>query len=219
MKIKAILGLILILTSASQAAVVITLTENPSTGPVFKTSALSPVADGRLVRLGTFDVQPPANSTFAQLAATFHEFSTTQIGHSGAPNTGRMNKLNIAGTIGTTGPGGVDDPDSFFVGKKIYIWVYDSNSLNTAVGQGVFGSATSTDTFKDQGTTFSMSITRFTLAFGTFADGVPANTASSTAGAPAANGPSLILAGPVPEPGTSVFLLLGVLGMAFRRRK
>ena len=219
MKIKAILGLMMLLTSASQAVVLITLTENPTTGPVVKTSTLSPVLDGRLVRIGTFDLQPLANSTFAQLAATFHEFSTTQMGHATNPNTGRINKTNIAGTVGTTGLLGSDDPDSFFVGKKIYIWIYNANSVDSAVDQGVFGSATASDTFKDQPSAFSMSMTRFTLAFGTFADGVPLNTASSTAGAPSANGPSLVLAGPVPEPGTSVFLLLGVLGMAFRRRK
>lgn len=206
-----------LLSAKLNAAVILTLTESPTSGPTFKTSTLSPVADGSLVRIGTFDALPPANSTFAQLALIFHEFSTTTIGHSGAPNTGRINRAGITGTIGTTGPLGTDDPDSFFVGKKVYIWVFNSTSADPLVDQGVFGSSTATDTFKDQATSFSVSMTHMALGFGTFLPGDATATTSSTASAP---GGSLVLGGsPVPEPSSLVFLFVGLVATVTKRRR
>lgn len=77
----------LTLTLSVNTAVSITLTE-PAGGPRFVMESVFGdfvVPDGSLVGIGTFEVVPNPAASFEQLALTFQEFGTTQIGHAGAP--------------------------------------------------------------------------------------------------------------------------------------
>ena len=210
MNLKTILGVTLLAVSPVTAAVTITLTENPTTGAQFQTSAGSPVLDGRLIRIGTFASDPLVGATFDTLSTAFSEFGTTTMGHASNVNSGRVNKASIAGS--TLVP--VDIPDSFFVGKKIYIWVYNAATADTLADQGIFSTSDATITFKDQGTAFSVSMTKMDQAFGTF---TPGTAATSTVVLNTAGG-ILKLGAAVPEP-SSVFLLFGLSTLAFVRRR
>jgi len=204
------LAFVAVSLAASQAAVTINLSGSPTTGPQFTVPGGALIPDGSTVRLGTFDAVPTAGATFAQLAASFQEFGKIATGSgtdnvSGA-NTGRIQRSNIAGGADAASP----QPDSFFASKPVYIWVYSGASAATAA-QGVFGSAT---TFKDQPTAVSVSMGSFVGAFGTFADGGAAASATVATGVASA----YRLAAPIPEPSASILALLGI-GLLSRRKR
>ena len=55
------------------------------------------------------------------------------------------------------------DPDSFFIGKRIYIWVYNSATETPFGNQGIFSTAV---TFHDDPAPVSTSTTGYVNAFG-----------------------------------------------------
>lgn len=203
------------IASSSMGAVTITLSGNPNNGAQLFTAAGaagSIVADGNLIRIGTFTSQPAADSTFATLASSFHEFARTTTGRdSGAANIGRPNRANIAGSADA---GTSPDPDSFFVGKSIYIWVYNAAASSDSVAQGIFLS-TSGLVFEDAASATSVSGTTFTVGIGTGGQGWTPTTTELAAGAAT----RLNLSAPVPEPSASLLAgLLVSLGLIRRRR-
>ena len=176
---------------SSQAAVTINLSGNPTTGAQFTVGG-SVIPDGSTVRLGTFATEPAAGATFAELALSFMEFGQIAAGsgtnNAAGANTGRIQRSNIAGGNDEASP----QPDSFFAGKPVYLWVY-RGAASESVPQGVFGSAT---IFKDQATAVSVSMGSFASAFGSWGTG--AGAASVTPGATAGTASGYQLAGPGP---------------------
>jgi len=205
------LAFVAVSLAASQAAVTINLSGSPTTGPQFTVPGGALIPDGSTVRLGTFDAVPTAGATFAQLAASFQEFGKIATGsgtdNASGANTGRIQRSNIAGGADAASP----QPDSFFASKPVYIWVYSGATSAATAAQGVFGSAT---TFKDQATAVSVSMGSFVSAFGTFADGGAAASATVAGGVASA----YRLAAPIPEPSASILALLGI-GLLSRRKR
>jgi hypothetical protein len=213
---KIVYSLITILGTASitSAAVTLNLAGSPSTGPQFVVGSGNTTfaMDGSLIRVGTFESVPSANATFTTLESAFREFGRTTIGHSNAAapvNQGRVNRAGIAGIEGGTSP----DADSFFIGKSVYIWVYNGASSDPMAAQGVFSTAQAT--FADAAAAVSLSVNLFLSAFGTHD---PALNPTSTE----VNGSNQVtffhLSVPVPEP--SAFAVTGLVALAaFMRRR
>ena len=202
----------LAIASSSMGAVTISLTGNPTSGPAFFTSvgAATPVLDGNLIRIGTFAVAPNAGSLFSDLASSFHEFARTTMGNAtpAAANTGHPVRNNITGSTDGNSP----DDDSFFLGKNVYIWVYNSVTADAAANQGIFSS---TLVYLDQATSVSTSTTGYVNAFGAFNTGTP----SSVAGTATVTSRFNLAAPGVPEPATLTFGgVLAALGLLRRRR-
>jgi PEP-CTERM motif len=212
-KILASIATLVATAALTQAAVTITLSGNPTTGPQFTVSS-GFVPDGSLVRIGTFATAPSANALFSTLESSFREFGRTTMGHttSSAPvNQGRINRSNIAGIDGGTSP----DGDSSFIGAAVYIWVYNSATANAAVQQGIF--STAQNTFLDQSTSVALSVNQFRTAIGKVNEsdipaGVTINSANNLV-------TSFSLSVPVPEPTTSLTLMVFALAGAARRRR
>lgn len=218
--VLAILGFV----ANSHAAVLVSITSNPTSGAQIFLSDGPPsiISDGSHVRIGTFvdgannHVEPSATSTFTTLATSFREFAFLSSGHTAATgqNEGRINFTNIAGA-----PTG--EPDSFFVGKKIYIWVYNQPSpgagaapaASDSLQQGVF--STSSLVFLDQATAVSFSLNNATRAYGRYdAPGTQASSNSTTD-----NAVTQLKLAAVPEPSTAALGLLAGLGLMIRRRR
>jgi hypothetical protein len=199
----------------ASAAVIISLSGNPTNGPQFVVGSgnSSFVLDGSLVRIGTFESAPAANSTFAALESAFREFGRTTIGHTTAAaptNVGRMNRSNLVGVDGGTSP----DADGFFVGKSVYIWVYNSASADSGAAQGIF--STAQNTFQDQSTALSLSINQFRTAIGTHN---PAENPTTTDINQTNNTVTFFhLSNPVPEPSSALIISL-VAALGFTRRQ
>ncbi len=198
-------------TTQSQAVVTITLTGNPNTGPAFFVSADagSPVVlDGSLIRIGTFETAPDAGDSFANYASSFREFGRTTMGNATNVNTGHVVRQNIPGGDAASGS---PDPDSFFIGKTIYIWVYSTPGAQDDVSQGVYAT---TAVFADQPTAVSTSMTTYSQAFGVLPGGTPASVVL--------NGTSVTrfnLSAPlIPEPATGALALLAAIALGRRRR-
>ena len=204
--------------TSSMAAVTLTLSGNPNNGPQFVVGSgtTTPVLDGSLVRIGTFDTVPDANGTFESFASSFREFGRTTIGHTTAAapvNLGRMNRANIPGIEGGTSP----DGDGSFVDKTIYIWVYNSATADPSVAQGIF--STSFNTFKDQATALSIGVNTFITPFGQHSPLRPQENATSVDKNANNQATFFHLSSPVPEPtSTVIFGLLAGLGIMRRRR-
>lgn len=199
-------------SKAAGAAVLISVTSGTSS-PTFRTTTSTLIADGSYVRIGTFESEPAADSTFAQLAGLFQEFGTTTSGHTAGAgaNKGLLSKTDIAGAAG-------GQPDSYFVGKSVYIWVYSEAGLDATTSataqQGVFKSTTGVFVDDPLGFATSVSTSSFRTAYGQV-DGVAATTTANAGNTATA---SFTLAGAIPEPSSSVlFLLVGVLGLVRRR--
>lgn len=219
---KTILALLSVfaLSSVANAAVTISVTSNPTSGAqVFLSGGSTVIPDGSHVRIGTFVdagnafLEPSTTATFAQLEASFREFGTISSGHTAATglNEGRINTTNIAGAA--TG-----EPDSFFVNKRIFLWIYNEPSPGAGVApssatvqQGVF--ATSSAVFLDQAVAVGVSLNNLTRAYGQYTGGTAATTNSAVDNGVTA----LTLGAPVPEP--SSIALLGLIGLAGLRRK
>lgn len=212
MKIKYLTGLFLLAAAqASFAALTLNIVGNPNSGSFFVTSNnTTRVADGSLVRIGTFETAPDPNSTFEQLAAQFTEFATTTIGHSAAAgaNKGMINRTNIVD--GPNQPG-----DSFFAGKQVYIWVYNSATADATADQGIFTSTDAAWRFAasadDPPVSLSTSLINTAIGVGLTAPGIN----------PAADGvaQNYRLAAVVPEVSSSALAMLGIALIGARRRK
>jgi hypothetical protein len=203
------------LASISNGAVSINLSGSPSTGPQFVVGTANNdfVLDGSLVRLGTFDTVPAAGATFAELGSTFHEFARTTIGHTNASAPVNEGRINRSGIVSDPASATSPQPDSFFVGKTIYIWVYDAASESLGVAQGIF--STAQNTYQDQAAALSISTNSFLAAFGNGGAGWT-QTSTQLNGAVAS---FYHLSAPIPEPASvTVFGLLGALGLMRRRR-
>lgn len=196
--------------ATSNAAVIVSLTGNPVSGPAFFVTAGSStvVPDGSLVRLGTFDAAPEANADFATFASSFREFARTTMGNASNVNTGHIVRNNLTGGTGPESP----DGDASFIGKTIYIWVYNSATDSASVEQGVFAT---TLAYADQATALATSLTTYVNAFGRSSAGAASveKNAAQTAVT------RFNLAPVVPEPSVTLSLgLLGALGLMRRRR-
>jgi hypothetical protein len=198
-------------------AVIISLSGNPSTGPQFVigTGTSSFVLDGSLIRVGTFTSPPTATGSFESFASTFHEFGRTTMGHTTASapvNQGRLNRTQ-ANSINGSDTADSPDPDSFFVDKTVYIWVYGTATADASAPQGIF--STTQSTFKDQAAALTLSVNQFITGYGQLPGGNPTSvdTANNLATFFHLSAPA------IPEP-TSVatFGLLGFLGLMRRRR-
>lgn len=212
--IKKLLLTLLLTASFSQAAVLITLSTNPTTGIAF-TSTAGVLPDGSLVRIGTFTTTPAAGATFESLASSFREFGTTTSGHSNASgaNKGMIGRTNIAGASG--GP-----DDASFIGAEVYIWAYASPTADPNAPQGIYraydaAAVPAVAKFADQTAALSISTTKLLDAYGTFA---PNGTAA------AVNRSGNVITGatlgvPIPEPSTITGgVALALLGLVRRRR-
>jgi hypothetical protein len=204
----------LALTAPTYAVISVSLTENPNSGPQFFIGATSSlVQNGSLVRIGTFDSPPTASSNFATYAASFKEFARTTFAHSNQPanNIGRINVLNITGGTGAESP----LPDTDFIGKSIYVWVY-TDADGDASGQEAQGLFQTNLTFAEQPTAVATSMTSYVTAYGSTAFGqssvdLNANVPPGVA--------AFHLAPGIPEPTTTATLgLLAALGLMRRRR-
>lgn len=222
---KTILSLLSVfaLSSAATAAVTVSVTSNPTSGAqIFLSGGGTVIPDGSHVRIGTFVdagnafLEPSTTATFAQLEASFREFGTISSGHTAATglNEGRINTTNIAGAA--TG-----EPDSFFVNKRIFLWVYNEPSPGAGVApssatvqQGVF--ATSAAVFLDQAVAVGVSLNNLTRAYGQYTGG---GTAAATNSAVDNGVTALTLAAPAAVPEPSAIALLGLIGLAGLRRK
>jgi hypothetical protein len=219
------LGCAIMLVSSSSAAITgVNLSGSPTTGSVFVTDATttSILADGSLVRIGTFESAPAANSTFESLASAFREFSRTTLGITRNPQVpdpaqdgrGRMNRPGLVGIDGGTSP----DADSFFSGKTVYIWVYNSANADPLAAQGIFMSNQAASAFPAESlpTSTSFSINQFRTAIGTH--NPAANPASVDLNAN--NTVTFFhLSAPIPEPSSVLTLsFVTVLGLLRRRR-
>lgn len=205
----------LVLVANSMGAVTISLTGSPISGPSFFEGSTGTmfVPDGALIRIGTFANPPDPDTTFVDLLGSFHEFSRTTMGNTNpaAANTGHVVRNNIAGGNGPDSP----DPDSYFIGKNVYIWVHgdvdgDSTGLEY---QGVFSTALQ---YADQPTALSTSTIGYINAFGR-------NTASGARASVVLNAAHTLATRfnlvEVPEPSSAATLgLLTALGLACRRR-
>jgi hypothetical protein len=206
----------LAVASSSMGAVTISLTGNPTSGPAFFNPS-TVVLDGSLIRIGTFNAAPATNSTFEALAAGFHEFARTTMGNASNVNTGHVVRQNIAGDTEPGNPNAANSPDadSFFIGKNVYIWVYDSATADPSKPQGVYSTSL---LFADQPTAVSTSMTGYTTAYGQFApplNGGPVTNVVLNGGLVT----RFNLAAPVPEPTVTVLGgLIAMLGLARRRR-
>lgn len=203
-----LLAAALFFSQASQAAVIISVTSGTSS-PVFRTSTGTLVPDGSFVRIGTFAVEPSASSTFADLNASFQDFGFTTTGHTAAAgaNKGLINRTGITGDSG-------GQPDSFFVSKPVYLWVFNDTVANSTADQGVYKATTGVFVDDPLGSATSVSVSSFRSAYGAFN---PGTAASVTANAGNTATASFALAGAVPEP--SVTALFGLLGLVGLRRK
>lgn len=207
---KALISLFSLMLSLSvNAAVSITLTEGVG-GPSFVMQSEKgefPVPDGSLVRIGTFETAPNPLAAFWQLDLAFQEFGTTQMGHPSVPGTGRISKVGILGA-----PDG--QPDSYFVGKKIYLWVYGSSPQAGGVYQGIYGSSINSFVF---GTgAYTASIANLDLAIGNAIGNGGAFWQTSIG--TGASGPVLRLVA-FPEPSATWLALTGTLICVGKRRK
>lgn len=202
----------IIAAASTNAAVLVTLTENLNSGPQFRTSTLSPVLDGKLVRIGTFAVAPTAAQTFSQLSALFLEFGTTTIGNVTATladdNLGRISRSSIAGTSGN---------DASFVGAKIYIWVYNAATADTVADQGIYSSSDTVTpvVFGPGPASTSVSMLKMDQAFGKF---IPGTAATTTVVLGSSSGGFLTLGAAVPEPSAIMLSSLAALTLLRRRR-
>jgi hypothetical protein len=200
----------------ADAVIAITLSGNPTTGPQFVVGAgtSNPVPDGSLIRIGTFEAAPNVNGTFAEYAAAFQEFGRTTVGHTTASapvNQGRVNRANISGN---NDPVQSPQPDTYFLGRTVYIWVYNSATEDPLAPQGIF--STSQAVFTDALSSTSTSVNQYLTPAGRFPAPLGTQTSVDTSG-------NLVtvfhLAVVIPEPAsTAMFGLLAALGLMRRRR-
>jgi len=211
--ILTLLGLAALATKSS-AVIAISLSGNPTSGPQFVVGpgSSSPVLDGRLIRIGTFETAPAAGATFEQFASSFQEFGRTTVGHTTAAAPVNQGRVNRSGVTGNNDSVQSPQPDTFFLGKTVYIWVYDSTTEDPTVAQGVF--STTQATFADALGATSTSVNQYRTAFGQFIPG-----SSTTVDVDAGNLVTFFhLAVPIPEPGTASLALLALAGLIRRRR-
>lgn len=203
--------------SSSMAVVSINFSGSPASGPQFFISSNSStvVPDGSLMRFGTFNTPPPANGNFVEFATSptnpFHEFGRTTMGRDNlAAGNGRPVRNGITGGDVPNSP----DPDSFFVGKTIYVWVYDATTADPLANQGIFAT---TLAFVDDAAPLSTSTTGYVNAFGVHAAPLTGDQASVVL----ANGlvTRFNLAQPIPEPATILSLAFAVVFGLVRRRR
>jgi hypothetical protein len=219
-----LVSLALLASGVNAAITGVSLSGSPTAGSVFVTNATttSILPDGSLVRIGTFESAPAANSTFAALSSAFREFSRTTLGITRNPQVadpaqdgrGRMNRPNLTGIEGGTSP----DADSFFSGKAVYIWVYNSTAEDPLAAQGIFMSNQAAPNFPAESlpTATAFSINQFRTAIGThdpaanpaFVDLSGTNTVTF-----------FHLSAPIPEPSSTITLgIVAALGLMRRRR-
>lgn len=208
----------LAVASTSMGAVTINLSGNPNSGPQFFTGPGVVVPDGSLIRLGTFATAPAANVGFAAAEAAFSEFARTTMGRDNitTPTLGHPVRNNIAGSPdAVTSP----QPDSFFIGKNVYVWVYGGTAQDPTANQGIYSTAL---VYADQPTALSTSTTSYLNAFGSFAPLGQAGQQNATVAINTALTPneatSFLLASLVPEPSSLTLGLFAALGLLRRRR-
>lgn len=217
MKLRNTLLALALSIATAQSAVLVSLTENPNSGPQFFLSdGVTLVPDGSFVRIGTFSngFDPSSTGDFAALAAEFHDFGFTTVGTTNVANVGRIQRTNIGGDAS-------GDPDSFFVSKDIYIWVYNQPGVGSSapaasasLQQGIFSSSVASVKFADQANALSVSMTNLDEEYGAYNPGTAALAEGSAGGVS-----KFTLAGQIPEP--SVFglgVLTGLLVLVRRRR-
>jgi hypothetical protein len=161
-----------------------------STGQYLQSNQ-STLADGSLLRLGTFDDVALGNLTAGQLA----DFSTVD-GLFTEYATFTSSGGNITGVQNIPFPG--------TSGDALYTWVFDSNDTGTANEYGIFNSSSWLSP-PDGGTANLVSISIDNIVFG------------SSAG----SGPADYLLAAVPEPATyaAIFGVLGLALVMWRRRR
>jgi uncharacterized protein (TIGR03382 family) len=206
-----------VFASKSAAVIAISLSGNPSTGPQFVVGpgTTTPVLDGRLIRIGTFETAPAAGATFDDFASSFQEFGRTTIGHTTAAAPVDQGRVNRSGVTGNTDPVQSPQPDTYFLGRTVYIWVYDSATESSSVAQGLF--STTQATFADALGATSTSVNQYYTAYGRFEGGTATSTTINTT-----TDPDQVtffhLAVPIPEPATASLGLLALAGLMRRRR-
>jgi hypothetical protein len=222
MNIKYLVTILLAVTGLSASASQILWATGTGRGHMFTTNSGARLDAGSLVRVGYL--------TTAGDLSTFTEFAATTISHPGAaPN-------NIGGFL-TNPAENLNGPANVAArNKQIYIWVYNAPTAAAATEQGIF---TSTDpswiipsSFTGDPTETNNPATALMLPAGVVTAQSPPLLAGNPlwVGPTSTKGPITVGTGTnpdgsiyrlgaiVPEPGTAGLLLLGLLGLARRRR-
>ncbi|MDX2108949.1 MAG: PEP-CTERM sorting domain-containing protein [Verrucomicrobiota bacterium] len=108
----------------SHAVVAVTLATGP-TDRWFSTASDTPLSNGSLIRIGTF------NGSVAEVNFVEWISSSTSAQPPIPPANAKPGRLT-PGTINNS------TNESFFDGKQIYLWVYNSASIGSATEQGLF---------------------------------------------------------------------------------
>jgi hypothetical protein len=197
----------------SQAAITVSFSQNPTSGPIFISSLATggvPLPTGSLVRIGTFAAEPNAAGNLDTDFGSFQEFATTTIGRDAGGVTD--------GILLRGGAAGISGPDSF-AGQPIYIWVYNAPTAAGATDEAIYrsmtGAAPTVFPAPNQPTSTTISVTTFTSAYGMLL--TPATSTPDPDGGGALR-QQLQLAG-VPEPSTSLVMLFAGAGLLLRRRR
>ena len=187
------------------AALAITISTNPVSGAYFVVAdGTTRIPDGSLVRLGTFDAPPVANADGAALNLSFKEYATTTVGHSAetVANKGMINRTNI--------PAGTGVAETDFIGRQLYIWVYNAPTAVSATQWGVF-----TSDRTDIPSPWKFPVDDLPLAAGT----LNINRAFGSPGIPAEVSPGTLIYRLSGIPETSTLSLVVLAGLGFTRRR
>ena len=204
-----------ILALFSIAPVIVTAStvtlSSTSTGPsVFASNAVNLVPNGSLIRVGTF-------LGGIETLANWRDFGVSTVKSAGIGASAKPSK--VTGTVTNTG-GDVDDAQ--FNGLAVYVWIYNSTTINPLAEQGIFKSTFlfPVNDFSSTADSVTPTATSFTTAIGLeglFTAGQYIANADNGTGN--LTGGKFVLGAPIPETSTSMFLA-SVLGlMTLRRRR
>lgn len=188
---------------SSASAITIQMGKGLAGGVNVTTEGSAPLPGGYTIRIGTYDADPAANSSFAQLQASFKEFSVTT-----SPTSGASSGLITAADSTSVVFAASAQNAPTFNGKSIYFLIGDTNAYGVIKGQTP--SATSWTFPADTSGTASVNAIASSAAAFIPVVGKEIDNASGA--------DTLVLVGAIPEPSVGLLSVLG-LGLLIKRRR
>ncbi len=211
LKILVATALCALATSASAFSVKF---QSSTTGSFFTVATTTAkLTSASLVRIGTFLNVPSSTATAADLDRDFKEFAVSTTGYKSSPAAASDPSKFATATVNVKA-GGVN---ADFLGKKLYLFVYNATTAAAATHAAVFSSNLTAAT-SPQSTWFfagdeTPGASDLTYGINDLNQAWNGSAPSTTAG------PLVLNTIAVPEPASMVFGALGLVGLLARRRR